>query len=378
MAGDTISPSIESNTYKGAQMIEAWNAAGLDYATLGNHEFDFGPDVLLRRMGESHFKWLAANVLDKQTGKLFADTPEFIVREFDGVKIGIFGILLPETLQTSRPGPNIDILDPCATAARVIPKIRAAGAQVIVALTHLSMAEDKQLARCSGGEFNLSKMGTGEGAQAYGTGVYKAENKKIGETYRDQLSQGVKYQGKRAPFSRDDPAAHAAHQVAEFMETMKLTPEDAIQKVHEEYADAAASSAAWNMTGVSQNTLEANRRRSMFHSQVSRAALKLKPGDFTADQGHLYESELHIDPDHLLHWDRTIGEHSPYVRQRIGDLVPASDADRVDRMTGAADTRLSTQQHTRNTQARRRKARYQGFMAARTTTGCWHPRHSLR
>jgi 5'-nucleotidase len=150
LAGDTISPSIESNTYKGAQMIEAWNAAGLDYATFGNHEFDFGPDVLRQRVGESKFKWLAANVVDKTSGKLFADTAEFVVREFDGVKIGLFGILLPETLQTSRPGPNVDISDPCAAAARVVPKIHAAGAQVVVALTHLSMAEDKQLARCSG------------------------------------------------------------------------------------------------------------------------------------------------------------------------------------------------------------------------------------
>jgi 5'-nucleotidase len=150
MAGDTISPSIESNTYKGKQMIEAWDTSGLDYATLGNHEFDFGPDVLRQRISESHFKWLAANVIDKKTGKTFAGMPEFIVREFEGVKIGIFGILLQETLQTSRPGPDIDIQDPCATAARVIPNIHAAGAQVIVALTHLSMREDKQLARCSG------------------------------------------------------------------------------------------------------------------------------------------------------------------------------------------------------------------------------------
>jgi 5'-nucleotidase len=150
MAGDTISPSIESNTYKGAQMIEAWNATGLDYSALGNHEFDFGPEILRARMSESHFKWLAANVIDKQTGKIFADTPEFVIREFEGVKVALFGILLPETLQTSSPGKNIDIQDPCATAARVMPKIRAAGAQVIVALTHLSMNEDKQLARCSG------------------------------------------------------------------------------------------------------------------------------------------------------------------------------------------------------------------------------------
>ncbi len=150
LAGDTLSPSIESNTYKGKQMIEAWDASGLDYATFGNHEFDFGPDVLRQRISESHFKWLAANVIDKKTGQTFAATPEFVVREFQGVKIGIFGILLPDTLLTSRPGPDVDIQDPCATAARVMPKIRAAGAQVIIALTHLSMGEDKQLARCSG------------------------------------------------------------------------------------------------------------------------------------------------------------------------------------------------------------------------------------
>ncbi len=76
LAGDTISPSVESNTYQGKQMIDAWNASGLDYATFGNHEFDFGPDVLRERMRESHFKWLASNVIDKRTGKTFADTPE--------------------------------------------------------------------------------------------------------------------------------------------------------------------------------------------------------------------------------------------------------------------------------------------------------------
>src|SRR3989441_8408495 len=150
LAGDTISPSVESNTYQGKQMIDAWNTSGLDYATFGNHEFDFGPDVLRERIRESHFKWLAANVVDKKTGKLFADTPEFVIREFEGVKIGIFGIVLQETLQTSRPGPNVDILDPCTTAAKVIPKIHAAGAQVIVALTHQTIGDDKQFARCSG------------------------------------------------------------------------------------------------------------------------------------------------------------------------------------------------------------------------------------
>lgn len=150
LAGDTISPSVESNTYQGRQMIDAWNASGLDYATFGNHEFDFGPDVLRARMRESNFRWLAANVVEKKSGKLFGDTPEFVIREFGGVKIGIFGIVLQETLLTSRPGPDVDILDPCTTAARVVPKIHAAGAQVVIALTHQTLGDDKQFARCSG------------------------------------------------------------------------------------------------------------------------------------------------------------------------------------------------------------------------------------
>src|SRR5918912_3352744 len=73
LSGDTISPSVESNTYKGQQMIDAWNALGLDYSVFGNHEFDFGPDVLRDRIKESRFVWLGANVVDKRTGKTFAD-----------------------------------------------------------------------------------------------------------------------------------------------------------------------------------------------------------------------------------------------------------------------------------------------------------------
>src|SRR5215204_7280248 len=87
LAGDTISPSVESITYKGAQMIEAWNTAGLDYATFGNHEFDFGPDVLKERIKESKFGWVAANVIDTTTNKSFGDVPPFVVREFGGVKV---------------------------------------------------------------------------------------------------------------------------------------------------------------------------------------------------------------------------------------------------------------------------------------------------
>lgn len=150
LAGDTISPSVESITYRGQQMIDAWNFVGLDYATFGNHEFDFGPEVLRERIKESKFTWLAANVVDQHSGKPFGGAQPFVIREFEGVKVGILGLVLPETKSTSRPGPNIDFLDPCETAKRIIADIRAEGATTVVALTHLSMREDKEVARCAG------------------------------------------------------------------------------------------------------------------------------------------------------------------------------------------------------------------------------------
>lgn len=149
LSGDTISPSVESITYKGAQMIDAWNTAQLDYSTFGNHEFDFGPDVLRQRMQESKFKWVAANVIDKKTGKPFGGAEAYVVREFEGVKVAIFGLTLEETKVTSRPGPDIEFLNPCETARKVVDEIHAQGINTIVALTHLSMGEDKQVARCA-------------------------------------------------------------------------------------------------------------------------------------------------------------------------------------------------------------------------------------
>ncbi|HEX6045730.1 MAG TPA: 5'-nucleotidase C-terminal domain-containing protein [Pyrinomonadaceae bacterium] len=149
MAGDTISPSVESITLKGSQMIDAWNTIGLDYATFGNHEFDFGPDTLKERIKESKFGWIAANVIDRKTGKTFGDVPPYVIRQFGNVKVGIFGLVLPETKTTSRAGDDVEFRTPCDIAKQMVSELHAQGAKVVVALTHLSMREDKEVARCA-------------------------------------------------------------------------------------------------------------------------------------------------------------------------------------------------------------------------------------
>jgi 5'-nucleotidase len=149
LGGDTIAPSVASNIFKGRQMIATWNVTGLDIAVLGNHEFDFGDDILRERMKDSRFVWLGSNVFDRKTGKLFGGMPPFVIREFEGVKVGFFGVLTPETKNASKPGPDVEFRDPCETAKQVVPQIRAQGAQVVVAVTHLTMNQDKALARCA-------------------------------------------------------------------------------------------------------------------------------------------------------------------------------------------------------------------------------------
>jgi 5'-nucleotidase len=146
LAGDFISPSVASRLFKGKQMIAALNAAGLDIATLGNHEFDFGADVLVERMKESQFAYTIANVFDKKTGKPFGGAKQYISRNLNGLRIAIFGLLLAETATLSSPGANVRFADPIATGKQLSRRLRRQGFDVIIALTHLPMDEDKRLA----------------------------------------------------------------------------------------------------------------------------------------------------------------------------------------------------------------------------------------
>jgi 5'-nucleotidase len=146
IAGDFISPSVASRLFKGKQMVDALNSAGMDIATFGNHEFDFGPDVLRERMKESRFAYTIANVFDKATGRPFGGASEYIIREMGGARVAIFGLLLAETATMSNPGTGVRFDDPVAVGKRLSRKLRRQGADVIIALTHLTMQEDKRLA----------------------------------------------------------------------------------------------------------------------------------------------------------------------------------------------------------------------------------------
>lgn len=147
LAGDFLSPSIASSVFKGRQMIEAFDVAGVDLAILGNHEFDFGPDILRQRMSEAKMTWLVSNIFEETTGRPLGDYPVTLVRDYGGLKVGYLGLCLAgdEISPDRRIGLRLD--DPLETGKKLVAQLKSEGAAVIVALTHLDYAHDRRLAK---------------------------------------------------------------------------------------------------------------------------------------------------------------------------------------------------------------------------------------
>ncbi len=149
LGGDLLSPSVMSGLTKGAQMVALMNAIGLDFAGLGNHEFDFGDDVLKARMAESEFTWLATNTLGSD-GAPFGGAQASVMRQVGDFKVGIFSLLTAETSHLSSPGPGVIIQSPEEVAKKTVAALRGQGAEIVIALTHLDIAQDRALARAGG------------------------------------------------------------------------------------------------------------------------------------------------------------------------------------------------------------------------------------
>ncbi|HET7456748.1 MAG TPA: bifunctional metallophosphatase/5'-nucleotidase [Gemmatimonadaceae bacterium] len=139
LAGDVLSPSLLSKWYAGRQMVDAFNAAGLDYATFGNHEFELDRDTLAARVAQSRFRWISANCT------LSTGAPLPGVRAWDtvtvrGVRVGLFGLTLRGDYRS-----YVRCADPDSAGHAAIAALRAAGAQLVVGLTHQSLGADSAL-----------------------------------------------------------------------------------------------------------------------------------------------------------------------------------------------------------------------------------------
>ncbi len=148
--GDLISPSFLSSITKGTQMVALMNAIGLDIAVAGNHEYDYGPQIAASRFAESEFPWLGANVLakgGKDKGQPAGGLIATHMIASGGLKLGFFGLVVRKTSTSSSPGPDIEFAPIIETAKKAVAELKDAGADLIIALTHLDYQTDINLAR---------------------------------------------------------------------------------------------------------------------------------------------------------------------------------------------------------------------------------------
>lgn len=139
-AGDAIQDNNLVNFTKGKVAIQFMNASRYDAATLGNHEFDYGQDVLAERISEAKYPIVSCNIIVNATGKGLV-APTAILNRPSG-KIGIIGFSTPETLVSTSPK-NVHGLtfvagkELYAEAQKQIDKLKKEGCDVIIGLGHM-------------------------------------------------------------------------------------------------------------------------------------------------------------------------------------------------------------------------------------------------
>lgn len=156
-AGDFLQPSFSSRIHEGEAMINVMNQLngvnqGFDdnmFVTFGNHEFDKSKmkhmPILQQRIDESEFTWLDSNINwlhDKNAGSVHSNKlKKWLIKDISGIKVGLFSL----TTDMSHPQYIASFDNPIEVTKHYVPFLKSQGAQVVIALTHQRISDDKEL-----------------------------------------------------------------------------------------------------------------------------------------------------------------------------------------------------------------------------------------
>lgn len=134
-------------------MAAAMNALAYDAMAVGNHEFNFGLDVLRRAQKDSRFPWLSANTRNAADGS--PAFPEYVVKVLGGVRVGVLGLTTPNIpgWEPAANRPGLTWEDPVDTAKRLVPMLRTKlRCDVVVVLIHSGLEADPETGESYGTE----------------------------------------------------------------------------------------------------------------------------------------------------------------------------------------------------------------------------------
>jgi 5'-nucleotidase len=143
-AGDFSDGTPFSVEYRGEADVAAMNAAGYDFAALGNHEFIYSLAQTRKLISLARFPILCANALLKEARGPLAGV--YQVEQSGPVRVGIFGLVTVETRSYPAAREGVIIADAMRTAKKVVAKLRSEKADIIVLISHCGEEMDKELA----------------------------------------------------------------------------------------------------------------------------------------------------------------------------------------------------------------------------------------
>ncbi|GIV91228.1 MAG: multifunctional 2',3'-cyclic-nucleotide 2'-phosphodiesterase/5'-nucleotidase/3'-nucleotidase [Chloroflexus sp.] len=150
-AGDVFQGTLYFNQYNGMADLEFYNAMGYEAMAVGNHEFDKGPQALVDFITRAKFPVLSANISVAAGNPLAGLIKPRTIIEKDGRKIGIFSLTPEDTGVLSNAGPGITFTSAIEAARQQVAALKAEGVFTIIALTHVGINVDRQIAREVGG-----------------------------------------------------------------------------------------------------------------------------------------------------------------------------------------------------------------------------------
>ena len=170
--GDQFLGSLFYTYYKGKLAAEMMNKMGYTAMTVGNHEFDDGPEVLRGFVDTVNFPVLMSNA-DVTREDLLKDViKKSVVIVQEGQRIGLIGLTPIDTDELASPGPNVKFLDPTAAVQGEVDKLISMGVNKIIVLSHSSYQVDQTIAANTtgvdvivGGHSNTLLSNTNERAQ---------------------------------------------------------------------------------------------------------------------------------------------------------------------------------------------------------------------
>jgi len=145
-AGDNYQGSAMSNLLYGEPVSAMFKEMGIELSAVGNHEFDWGVDRITKWAEDGGFTFVCTNIYDKRTNQPVDWAEPFAIIEREGIKVGFIGMATPETAYKTLKANviNYEFIDPVEVITEWVPKVKDAGADIIIALTHLGSFQDKE------------------------------------------------------------------------------------------------------------------------------------------------------------------------------------------------------------------------------------------